>query len=140
VKGAVIALLLILPTSACAESPASQGFSFFSSLIQMVAALSLVIGLILLTRHFAAKLGGGAAPRLASKHIRVLETRYLSPKKSLVLIEVGGEYLLLASTDDGISLIRQVNVIEEIEVLEEAGEGRSGVRDWLRRSAMKRKG
>lgn len=105
----------------------------------MVAALSIVVGLILLTRHFTAKLGGGAA-QFTSKHIRVLETRYISPKKALLLIEVGGEYLLLSSTEDGLSLIKQVNLIEEIEVLEEAHNVRSDMLSLFRKAATRRKG
>ena len=53
------------------------------------------------------------------KNVRVVETRFLGPKKSLVLVEVGGEYLLLGSTNDGISLIKQVDMIESVEVIED---------------------
>jgi flagellar protein FliO/FliZ len=56
---------------------------------------------------------------LSSKHIRLVETRYLGPKKSLLLIEVGGEYLLLANSDSQISLIKQIDMLEEIEVIQE---------------------
>lgn len=119
-KGAVSALLLILPTLACAESPSSQEYSFLSSFIQMVAALSIVIGLILLTRYVATKMAGGALPsRFTSKHIRLVETRHIAPKKTLLLIEIGGEYLLLANSDDKLSLIKQVHLVEDIEVIEE---------------------
>lgn len=59
---------------------------------------------------------------LASKYIRLVETRYLGPKKALLLIEVGGEYLLLSSSDSGISLIKQIDMLEDIEVIEEKPE------------------
>ena len=56
---------------------------------------------------------------LASKHIRLIETRYLGPKKALMLMEVGGEYLLLSSSENGLTLIKQIDMLEEIEVVEE---------------------
>lgn len=129
-------LILLLPNLACAETPATQEFSFFSSFIQMIAALSVVVGLILITRHFTAKLAGGGATR-PGRHIRLVETRYLGPKKSLLLVEVGGEYFLLASTDQGINLIERVDLIEEIEVIEEGNSARPELLDALRRAVGK---
>ena len=127
-KGAVVVLLLLLPSLVCAEGNTSQEFSFFSSLLQMFAALAIVIGLILLTRHFSGKiLKGLPAGRFVSKHIRLVETRYISPKKSLLLVEVGGEYLLLSSAGDNLSLIKQIDMLEEIEVVEDFGEVRRGL-------------
>jgi len=57
--------------------------------------------------------------------IRVLEVRALGPRKALVLVEVGGEYLLLASTDSQLNLIKKIEMLEEIEVLEEKAPGSS---------------
>jgi len=125
VKGAFTALFLTLPSLARAEGLPSQEYSFISSFIQMIAALSIVIGLILITRHFSGKLlKGGVVDRFGSRHIRVVETRAVSPRKSLILVEVGGEYLLLASTENNLNLLKQVHVLEEIEVLEENGNAR----------------
>jgi flagellar protein FliO/FliZ len=124
VKGAASALLLFLPSLASAADSSGQQFSFLSSFLQMIAALALVVGLILITWHFSGKLMKGfpVGRQLLSKHIRLIETRYLGPKKSLVLIEVGGEYLLLSSSDAGLSFIKQIDMLEEIEVIEEKPE------------------
>jgi flagellar protein FliO/FliZ len=119
VKGAVTLLLLILPSLAIAEGSSSPDFSFFSSFLQMIAALSIVVGLILLTKHFSTKLLSGSSGPLTAKHIRIIETRFVGPKKSLVLVEVGGKYLLLASSENNLTLIKQVDMIEEIEIVEE---------------------
>ena len=129
-KGAVGALFLFLPSLACAEGTTNQEFSFFSSLLQMFAALAVVIGLILVTRHFSGKLFKALpAGRFVSKHIRLIETRYISPKKSLLLIEVGGEYLLLSSSGDNLTLIKQIDMLEDIEIVEEP----TGEQSWLAR-------
>ena len=119
-RGALAAPLLCPPSIAYAESTTGQEFSFLSSFFQMIAALAVVIGLILITWHFFNKFArSAAAGRFAAKHIRLVESRYIAPKKSLLLVEVGGEYLLLSCTADRLTLINQVNLIEEIEVLPE---------------------
>jgi flagellar protein FliO/FliZ len=124
VKGAATALILLLPAIASAAESPGQQFSFLASLLQMIAALALVIGLILIIWHFSGKLMRGlpAGQHLLSKHIRLVETRYLGPKKSLLLVEVGGEYLLLSSSEAGLTLIKQIDMLEEIEVIEEKTE------------------
>ena len=135
-KSAVIALFLILPTTACAAVPPRQEFSFLSSFLQMVTALSIVIGLILLAKHFSGKVIGGGG-RFSSRYIRVVETRHVAPKKSLILVEVGGEYLLLASSEEGLTLIKQVNFIEEIEIIEDAGTARFSFTGLFRGNSKK---
>lgn len=123
-RNAVSALLLLLPSIASAADSSGQQFSFLASFLQMIAALALVIGLILITWHFSGKLMRGlpVGQQLLSKHIRLVETRYLGPKKALLLFEVGGEYLLLSSSDTGLTFIKQIDMLEEIEVIEEKQE------------------
>ena len=131
---AVFALLLLLPSLACAEGNTGQEFSFISSLLQMFAALAIVIGLILITKHYSGKLFKVLpANRFVSKHIRLIETRYISPKKSLLLIEVGGEYLLLSNSGDNLTLVKQIDMLEEIEVIEEPETPRSGLAGLFQR-------
>ena len=120
-KGAVSALFLFLPSLVSAADSSGHEFSFLASFLQMIAALALVVGLILITWHFSAKVMKRlpVGQQLLSKHIRLIETRYLGPKKALLLVEVGGEYLLLSSSDSGLALIKQIDMLEEIEVIEE---------------------
>jgi flagellar protein FliO/FliZ len=124
VKSAVSALLLFIPSLASAADSSGQEFSFLSSFLQMMAALALVVGLILVTWHFSGKLMKRfpVGQQLISKHIRIIETRYLGPKKALLLVEVGGEYMLLSSSDAGLQLIKHIDMLEEIEVIEEKTE------------------
>ncbi len=112
-----------LPLLSAADS-SGQEFSFLASFLQMIAALALVVGLILVTWHFSGKLMRRlpVGQQLLSKHIRLVETRYFGPKKALLLVEVGGEYLLLSSSDTGLTLIKQIDMLEEIEIIEEKPE------------------
>lgn len=92
-KGAASALLILfLPSIALAADSSGQEFSFLASFLQMIAALALVVGLILITWHFSGRLMRRlpVGQQLFSKHIRLVETRYLGPKKAILLVEVGG--------------------------------------------------
>lgn len=123
-KNALSALFIFLPSLSFAADSTALEFSFLSSFLQMLAALALVVGLILVTWHFSGKLMKNlpVSSQLNSKHIRIIETRYLGPKKALLLVEISGEYLLLSSSDAGIQLIKHIDMIEEIEVVEEKSE------------------
>jgi len=115
-------MIAFMPVSAVAAGSAGDtgGFSLVSSFIQMAASLAVVIGVILLF-HYASRrwLKGGMAGSSRPGYIRVVENRYLAPKKSLMLVEVGGEYMLLGSCGDTINLIKQIDMIEEVEVIGE---------------------
>jgi flagellar protein FliO/FliZ len=119
-----VSALLLIPSLVSAAEKSGQEFSFLSSFLQMIAALALVVGLILITWHFSSKLMKGlpVGHQLRSKHIRLVESRYFGPKKALLLVEVGGEYLLLSSSEAGLSLIKQIDMFEEIEIIEEKPE------------------
>jgi flagellar protein FliO/FliZ len=104
-------------------SGGAGGFSFAAGLAQMCGSLAVVLGLIYLLTYLSRRwLGGGGGFRRQQSHIRIVETRHLAPKKSLLLVEVAGEYLLLSNGADGVSLIKQVDMLEEIEVIEVVGE------------------
>jgi len=124
VKRAASALLVILPSIVSAAESSVPEFSFLASFLQMIAALALVVGLILITWHFSSKLMKGLpiGQQLHSKHIRLVETRYFGPKKALLLIEVGGEYLLLSSSESGLTLVKQIDMLEDVEIIEEKPE------------------
>lgn len=111
-----------------AETGALQagGHSLLLSFLQMLLALAAVIGVILLVYYGTTRLLRMVpAARQTGRHIRIVEIRPLGPRKSLLLVEVSGEYLLLAHTDSQLALIKQIDMLEEIEVLEQADKAAS---------------
>lgn len=120
-RGSAPILAVCLTGTAFAGDAAGGGaFSLAGSVLQMLAALAVVVGMIFLFRHLANRfLGGGTVRGGVPRYIRVVESRFLAPKKSLMLVEVGGEYLLLGSTGEGISLIKQIDMLENIQVVED---------------------
>ncbi len=116
---ALLSASLLLPAVASAAGAAASGPDLAGSLAQTIGSLILVIGIILVLYYLASRFlklpqGGGS-----SRYIRVVETRHLAPKKSLVLVEVGGEYLLLSNSGEGVGFIKKVEMLEEIEVVDE---------------------
>ncbi|WP_145023815.1 FliO/MopB family protein [Geobacter argillaceus] len=111
-------MILLLPAAVFAADGTSEGFGFLSSLVQMIAALAVVVGLILVLSLLGGRwLNAGGGPAAGQRYIRLVETRYLAPKKSLFLVEVAGEYLLLASSGEQLNFVKQIDMVEEIEVI-----------------------
>ena len=79
---------------------------------------AVVVGLILVLSWLGGRwMNTGGGPVAGQRYIRLVETRYLAPKKSLFLVEVAGEYLLLASSGEQLNFIKQIDMVEEIEVI-----------------------
>jgi flagellar biosynthetic protein FliO len=86
--------------------------------LKMMFAVALVIGLGLAVLYLSKRV----LPRITNapgKEIRILETAYLGPRKALHLVEVANQRLLIASTNDGVTMLTHVgegtpNAIESV--------------------------
>jgi flagellar protein FliO/FliZ len=109
-KISAVAACLFTPAVACAAAGKSgEGESMTAAVFQMMASLALVLGIIYLIYYvFNRWFKGIGMGKMRSGHIRVVETRYLAPKRSLMIVEVGGEYLLLGSGSEGMQLIKKL--------------------------------
>ncbi len=95
-----------------------DGFSFASGAVHMIASLAVVVGLILVFQYVSRKwLKGPVAGNSRAGYIRIVESRFLAPKKALLLVEVSGEYMLLGSCGDNVNFIKQIDMIEDVEVI-----------------------
>ncbi len=73
--------------------------------------MMLSVGLIIALGAAALYLSKRVLPKVThapGKEIHVLETAYLGPRKTLHLVEVGGQRLLIASTSDRITMLASV--------------------------------
>ena len=115
----VTAVLVSLgfPAVACAASgKALEGGSMTGAVFQMFASLAIVIGVIYLLYYVSNRwFKGMAGGRAGSGLIRVVETRYLGPKRSLMIVEVAGEYLLLGNGSEGVHLIKKLESGDEFD-------------------------
>lgn len=84
----------------------------FSSLLKMISALLLVLGIILLSAYGARRfLHSRLRHWRRESLIHVLSTTYLGPKKEVSVIEVGGEYLVVGVTPSQISLLARLESV-----------------------------
>jgi len=97
---------LVWPSLALAGE--SGGDGLLPAGLKMMAALVVVLGVILMLYALSRKKPGLFSPARAGA-IKVVETRYLGPKKALCLVEVRGEEYLLGMGQDRIELISRVD-------------------------------
>ncbi|MEA3466161.1 MAG: flagellar biosynthetic protein FliO [Thermodesulfobacteriota bacterium] len=67
--------------------------------IKVTGALVVVLGLVMLL-YALLKKSGRWIPSAQNREIRLIEVRYLSPKKALYLVEVKGSTLLISGSGD----------------------------------------
>jgi flagellar biosynthetic protein FliO len=99
----------------------SKDSDLFSASLKMASMLGLVLGLIFVVFHLFKKFGlknsvfGGEG-----KPIKVLSTGFLAPRKSIALVEVAGDVLVIGISNDQISLLSNVQDPERIEKIKNA--------------------
>jgi flagellar biogenesis protein FliO len=104
------------PASRFKDSPATATFPHDS--LQTVGAVILVLGLAAAALLLRRRKGG------ATRHIQILETAAIGPKRSLVLVSVGQQTLLLSCCDSGIALVStQTASPEMLATADEAAAG-----------------
>ncbi len=105
------------------------GPTLFSSSIKVVTALTIVLSLILLTYYFVKKylLKDGSLLGM-DKQVKVISTSYIAPKKSISLVEVAGEILVLGVTVSNINLLTKIENKEAAERIK--GKKESRLANW----------
>ena len=103
------------PLSGIEKKDGRTPVSPWSRLMLSLLVLTAVFGVsILLVRRYMKR----SNPLQASAKIRVLTQHHLGPKKSLLIAQVAGESFLLGVTDQNITLLKNLSLLEE-EIPEE---------------------
>ena len=94
----------------------SESLEILPSSLKMLTMLALVLGLMFVLFYGFKKfvLKGTPFGRY-DRWVRVLGTSFLGPKKSIALVEVAGEVLVLGIANDHISLLSRIDDAEKIE-------------------------
>lgn len=103
-KSLILIVLLFFVGNAWAVTPAETALLPLG--LKVLAALVAVLGLMLVLSALVKK-SGRWFPAAKNTAIRLIEVRYLSPKKVLYLVEVNGAQLLLAASADRLEKIAQ---------------------------------
>ena len=99
----LLGVTLLLPFTAPAAEPAAQAATPMASsgmagqLVQLLLGLLLVIGLIFLLAWLMRRVQQ-LGPRGSQQVIKIVASQALSPRDRLVLVQVGGEQILLGLT------------------------------------------
>ncbi len=88
---------------------AEQHQSLIFTGLKMVGALALILGLMLLTLHFLKRYRSCVRSRSPESHVQVLDVRMLAPKKSIALVEVAGERLLLGVGTEQVTMLSRID-------------------------------
>lgn len=89
-------------------SSANAGLGGRELFLRMMLSVGLVIGLGAAALYLSKRV----LPRVANapgREIHVLETTYLGPRKALHLVEVANQRLLIASTNENVTMLAHVN-------------------------------
>jgi flagellar biosynthetic protein FliO len=84
--------------------------SFFPSFLKMLAALTIVLGLMIGAMYVLKRFLLQATPGMDDgPTIRVLATRYLGPKNSIMLIDVLGQLIVIGLSNHQMSLLTTIS-------------------------------
>ena len=105
-----------------ADDSAAPGFVFMT--IKMLSVLAVVIGIMLVCFNLLKKYMPQRNMLFSeNKSMKIIETLYFGPKKSVVLVKVASEYVLLGSSANEINYLKEVKFSdsEEFKLLESKG-------------------
>lgn len=97
--------MLFCPTTALAAENGGDGL--LTAGLKTMGALVVVLGIVLVLYAWARK-KPGLFPAAKGGAIKILETRYLGPKKALYLVAVRGEEFLLGVGPEKIELLSRL--------------------------------
>lgn len=100
-----------IPLKAKKSTASASGMPSLKRIAAGFFVLALLLAsALLVTRKMKNKKAGVS---FSADSITVVSQKYLGPKRNLVLVRVTGEYLLLGVTDHNISLIKNLNVVDD---------------------------
>jgi flagellar protein FliO/FliZ len=99
---------------------------FAFSMIKMLSALALVLGLMLVLFYLIKKTWWRGSGFGRNSIIRVLAHQTLGPRKAIAVVNVAGEYIVVGFGKDHLSMLGKVESPEAIEILLSLDKQREG--------------
>lgn len=90
--------------------------------LRVVVSLAVVVGLLWVLQR---RLTRGSRASAASEPVRIVTKQAISPKASVVIIDVGGTRLLLGVTEHAVSVLQTGDIPAEVEVPVETSSARA---------------
>lgn len=104
----VITGLFLLPAIACAQDKTDPGSDFNRGSWYWVWALFSLIMVVALA-YWATRFLAGKFGVVQAKHLKVAESLFLGPNRHLYLLLVDKKVLLIGSSENGLTLIKEID-------------------------------
>ncbi|MCX5845029.1 MAG: flagellar biosynthetic protein FliO [Deltaproteobacteria bacterium] len=93
---------------------------FFSSLVKMISALAVVLGIMIAAMYFVKKFMKGTASGIDDgKFIKIISTRYIGPKCSIMLIDVLSSIIVISMANNQITMLTTISDPKSLERLKD---------------------
>jgi flagellar biosynthetic protein FliO len=106
------------------------GAGIFGTIVKLLLALAVVVGLIYLSIFLLKRLSGRTLPN-TEQLIKVVGRSYLTPKQSLYIVKLGLKYAVLGVGENSVNLIKELTP-EEVETLKPATDKPRNFQDVLK--------
>jgi flagellar biosynthetic protein FliO len=91
---------------------------FFSSLIKMISALAVVLGIMIAAMYFLKKFVKGSGTGVDDgKCIKIISTRYIGPKCSIMLMDVLNSIIVIGIANNQITMLTTISDPKALERL-----------------------
>lgn len=100
---------------------------FFSSLVKMVSALAVVLGIMIAAMYFLKKYMKGTRTGIDDgKFIKIISTRYIGPKCSIMLMDVLNSVIVIGLANNQITMLTTITDPKSLDRLKEFDKDRKG--------------
>jgi flagellar protein FliO/FliZ len=94
---------------------------FFSSLVKMISALAVVLGIMIGAMFFLRKFVRGTGTSLDDgNYIKIISTRYIGPKCSIMLMDVLNSILVVGIANNQITMLTTISDPKSLEQLKDS--------------------
>jgi len=99
----------------------------FPYIVKIVSALAIVVGVMIITVYFVKKIMNKAGGRMSDEElIKILSTKYIGPKNSIMIVEVAGNVMILGLSNNRLSYLKSIDNEASLERLRPLQDGRTG--------------
>jgi len=115
--------------------------AFFPSLLKIVFALAIVLGLMVAAMYVAKKyMNRTASGNGDGSLIQIIASRYIGPKSSILLLDVAGKGIVVGLSNGQLTLLTQIDdetVLERMKTAREREIANPVLADFLKRYSAK---
>ena len=91
---------------------------FISSLVKMISALAVVLGVMIAAMYFVKKFMKGSGTSIDDgKFIKIISTRYIGPKCSIMLMDVLSNIIVVGIANNQITMLTTISDSKSLEKL-----------------------